>query len=287
MSDQERAQQQQEDQPARREQIRVRVEKLRLSRQRSVFGLPEIIGLSVSAFLLLLVLAVYFFSLAPARSRLESLNDERSKLQRQLRISQEGFNVKTDTQATVASINESLQRFESERLSDRSEGRMALYTQLNNLIHRDGLRNTAGPNYVALEPLGADQQQQGGGTTTGAKQRSGNAKWQSIYPGIGVNLTVEGQYQNLRRFIRDIELSRQFVVINSVELESIKDSAEALPFANTPAAIAPGVVRGPAGNVTSVPAARATLVSLRLDMAVYFKRAADSGTIPPATGQTR
>jgi hypothetical protein len=32
-------------------------------------------------------------------------------------------------------------------------------------------------------------------------------------------VTVEGEYQNVRRFIRDIERSRQFVVINEVELQ--------------------------------------------------------------------
>ena len=32
-------------------------------------------------------------------------------------------------------------------------------------------------------------------------------------------MTVEGSYQNLRRFIREIETSKQFIVISAVELE--------------------------------------------------------------------
>ena len=254
---------------ARSTQIRVRVEQLKQSRKRSLLGLPEIIGLAASGFLLLLVLLAYFFSLAPARARLEALNQERDGLQRRLRASQEGLNSDADAQATVATINESLQRFENERLAGRNEGRMALYTQLNELIRRNALRNTAGPNYVALEPLGQDQQP--GASGAPARQRSGNARWQSIYPGIGVNLTVEGAYQNLRHFVRDIELSRQFVVINAVELESIKDT-EAPP---------PVVSGGTAGPVAGQPR-RATLVSLRLDMAVYFKRGAEPEALPAA-----
>jgi Tfp pilus assembly protein PilO len=258
-----------QDSLARRQQIRLRVDRLRQSRRRSVLGLPEIIGLSASGLLLLLVLLVYFFSLAPARARLESLNNERNTLQRHLRISQEGFDSNVDTQATVANINESLQRFENERLADRSEGRMALYTQLNDLIRRNNLRNTAGPNYVALEALGAEDQQQQG-SNAAKRQRSGNARWQTIYPGIGVNVTVEGAYQNLRRFLRDIELSKQFIVINAVELESVKDT-EAPPVVSTGPVI-PGIseprTTGPSAAV------RGTLVSLRLDMAVYFKRGA-------------
>jgi Tfp pilus assembly protein PilO len=278
MSEQDKARQ--DSSPARRPQIRVRVDRLRQSRQRSVIGLPEIIGLSASGFLLLLVLCAYFFSLAPARARLETLNNDRNSLQRRLRISQEGFNSNVDAQATVATINESLQRFENERLADRSEGRMALYTQLNDVIRRNNLRNTAGPNYVALQPLGAEDQQQGANAAT--RQRSGNAKWQTTYPGIGVNMTVEGAYQNLRRFIHDIEASKQFIVINAVELESIKDT-EAPPVVST---ALPGMPGDAAAKVTG-PAVRGTLVSLRLDLAVYFKRGAEPEAISLAGNQTR
>jgi Tfp pilus assembly protein PilO len=278
MSDQDQSRQ---DSPARRPQIRVRVERLRQSRQRSILGLPEIIGLSVSGFLLLLVLLVYFFSLAPARARLEALNNDRNSLQRRLRISQEGFNSNVDAQATVNTINESLQRFEDERLAGRDEGRMALYTQLNDLIRRNNLRNTAGPNYVALEALGAEEQQQQGANAA-TRQRSGNARWQTIYPGIGVNVTVEGVYQNLRRFLRDIELSKQFIVINAVELESVKDTDAPPPIITT----APDLTGAP-GTKPVVQGARGTLVSLRLDMAVYFKRGAEPEGISLAGNQTR
>jgi Tfp pilus assembly protein PilO len=281
MSAQDNQRQQPEEQPqalARRQQIRVRVEKLKQSRRRSLLGLPEIIGLSISGLLLLLVLATYFFSLAPARARLEALNKERDGLQRRLREAQAGINSNADTQATVTKINESLQRFENERLAGRSEGRMALYTQLNELIRRNSLRNTAGPNYVALDPLGSDQQQGANGAP--ARQKSGNARWQTIYPGIGVNLTVEGAYQNLRRFVRDIELSRQFIVINAVELESIKDTEAPPPIVTS--------TRGPDGAAAPVAGQprRAMLVSLRLDMAVYFKRGNEPEALPAAATET-
>jgi hypothetical protein len=277
----EQDQSRQDSPPARRPQIRVRVERLRHSRQRSVIGLPEIIGLSASGFLLLLVLCAYFFSLAPARARLETLNNDRNSLQRRLHISQEGFNSNVDAQATVATINESLQRFENERLADRSEGRMALYTQLNDMIRRNNLRNTAGPNYVALQPLGAEDQQ--GGASAPKGQRSGNAKWQTTYPGIGVNTTVEGAYQNLRRFIREIESSKQFIVINAVELESIKDTEAPPPVISN----APPGMPGDTGTRPVGPATRGTLVSLRLDLAVYFKRGAEPEAISLAGNQTR
>jgi hypothetical protein len=86
---------------------------------------------------------------------------------------------------------------------------MDLYGELNQLIVKNNVRNTSGPTYTPLEPAGT-------------KSNSGKTvvtKWQSFYPGIAVMVTVEGEYQNVRRFIRDVERSKQFVVINEVELQ--------------------------------------------------------------------
>jgi Tfp pilus assembly protein PilO len=81
-------------------------------------------------------------------------------------------------------------------------------------------------------------------------------KWQSFYPGTAVMVTVEGEYQNVRRFIRDIERSRQFVVINEVELQRASQN-------NAPAS----AEEGGAGSGT-----RGSLVTLQLSMATYFQR---------------
>jgi hypothetical protein len=146
----------------------------------------------------------------------------------------------------------SLQTFENDHLVGRGNGRMALYSELNQLIRRNGLRNTAGPSYSVLAPLGTKSQQQ-----SASNNRQGNAKWQSVFPGIGVSVTVEGAYQNLRHFLREIEISRQFLIINAVELESASES-------NTL----------PAGEGATTQAAHRAPVSLRLDMATYFQRGA-------------
>ncbi len=106
----------------------------------------------------------------------------------------------------------------------------------------------------------------------GSGEQSAQRVVQSIFPGIGVTLTVEGAYPNLRRFIRDIEGDRrQFIVINTVELEGVSDANAAEPFA-------PPVTNGAVPGAQPPPQAptRGALVSLRLDMATYFRRAAAS-----------
>src|SRR4029453_14760523 len=121
------------------------------------------------------------------------------------------------TEAAVNTISESLVNFESNQLAARTPGRMNLYEELNQLIRKNGLRNTAGPSYTILEPAGSKSN----GT------RSASTKWQSVYPGIAISLTVEGAYQNLRRFIHDIEASRQFPIINEIELEGATENSSA------------------------------------------------------------
>lgn len=231
--------------PRRRTEFKANLQRLRASRNQGMFGMAEILALGTSLLLLLLVVISYIYFLVPARSRRETLQWERTRLQTQLRSSQEIIRHGHDTQSTVAKITESLDDFQSYYLSNAGQGRMGLYGELNQLIRKNGLRNTAGPAYT---PLVSSTIKRSAGET-----RSANTKWQSVYPGIAVSLTVEGPYQNLRRFIRDLEVSKQFIIVNAIELERATET-------NSAATLEPG------SN-----AARNSLVSLRLDMATYFQ----------------
>jgi len=238
---------------AKRDGIRVRLQNFNSSHGQRVLGPAEIIGLAGSVLILLLVIVSYLYFLVPARSRLDVLESERSRLQTQLRISQDVVSQGQSTEARVQDITQSLDDFESKKLVGANSGRMGLYDSLNLLIRKNGLRNTSGPTYTPLEPAGS----KAGATGT----KSANTKWQSIYPGIAISLTVEGQYPNLRRFIQDIETNRQFVIINSVELERATETNSL-----------------PSGEGEPTGGARGALVSLRLEMATYFQRGSTEDT---------
>lgn len=230
----------------------ISIAKLRNAPGLSLIGLPELIGLAGAALIAILTIFAYFYFYLPAQSRLTTLQLERDRLQAFLRTSQSNLQENTTVRQQVDEITGSMSDFENNWLANSSSGRMSLYATLNNLIKSNGLRNTAGPTYTPLEPIGTKGQVQ---PTTSAEKQS-NAKWQTIYPGIAVSVTVEGPYQRVRRFVREIESSRQFLIINEVELESVTQSGVA---AETPTS---GVTTG----------GRATLVSLRLEMATYFHR---------------
>lgn len=230
--------------PTRRHDIRMKLQRIRKSRRSGMFGVAEIVALGGSFLILLTVLISYVYFLMPARSQLQERQLERSRLQNQLRSSRDLMLEGQDTQSTVDKIAESLIDFEDTRLPNRNQGRMSLYDELNQLIRKNGLRNTSGPSYTPLESLDSKKR------TTESK--SASAKWQSVYPGIAVSLTVEGSYQNLRRFIRSLEASKQFIIVNAIELERATQTNNA--------------------ESASTSDARSSLVSLRLDMATYFQR---------------
>jgi len=241
---------------APRRRISVSLAQVRRAPVLNVIGLPELIGLTAAALIAIITLFAYFYFFLPARSRMNSAQLERDRLQAILRSSE--FNLQQTTTVTdeVSKINTSMQDFENNWLPVAESGRLSLYSTLNDLIKSNGLRNTAGPSYTPLEPIGSKKQISPSESAT----KQGLNKWQSIYPGIAVSLTVEGPYQGVRHFVRDIEASRQFLIINAVELEGVTQTGvpESLPPAR------PGVPGGTGG--------KGTLVSLRLEMATYFQR---------------
>jgi Tfp pilus assembly protein PilO len=211
------------------------------SRRGKMFGIAEVIGLAGSCLVLALVLLSYLYFLVPARSRLASLNADRKQVETNLQTLGGVVRKDTDTKQTVDRIAASLSKFETEHLLRADQGRLDLYEELNQLIVKNGLKNTSGPSYNGKNVV---------------------TKWQSFYPGIAVMVTVEGQYQDVRRFIRDVERSKQFVVINEVELQRATQNNAPLSVEEGAAAPAPA-----AGSGT-----RGSLVSLQLNMATYFQR---------------
>jgi hypothetical protein len=259
-----------------RRQISIRLDQLKRAPALSVIGLPELMGLAGAALLALMTVFAYFYFYLPADSRLKSLQRQRDQLQTQQRAAEKLYSDTTSTSDAVDQRLTSVKEFEDRWLSVPGSGRLALYAEINDMIRNNGLRNTAGPSYAPLEPISSKTQ----GQATESAEKQGIAKWQSIYPGILVSVTVEGPYQRVRHFVRDIETNRHFLIINSVELESVKESgaAQDLPTpvprtlgmppragATRPGATAAPIITAPAGS-------RGSLVSLRLDLATYFQR---------------
>ena len=144
------------------------------------------------------------------------------------------------------------------------------------------------PVYAPLEPTTVEQRNE-------SDEERGRGRFRSLFPGVYITTTVEGPYQNIRRFIRELETGNEFVVISSVELapsessagttrssgSSASDNVTIDPITGQPVQTRPdpGVSQGPRGRTLG------ERVALRLEMAAYFRRNDMDPTdisVPPA-----
>jgi Tfp pilus assembly protein PilO len=280
------------------EQETVAVKKIdlqpRVARQRTVksgmFGIPEIIAVGLGVLSLLAVSVFYLFWVIPANAEVKRYKDTRNELETKLQAANAKFGNITTTKARVEELVNSVDFFERNYLPIAENGRTALYQRVNALISAYGLVNTTGPDFSPLDTVNAKQSQQN-------EKEKGRNKFQSLFPGVYVSMTLEGPYQNLRRFMRELESSGQFVIISTVELEaaegnSSEDSKPKQP--NQPKQVqSPAYSRpiddvnnpGRPPNLAPQPTPKPTpqfkqpkgktrgeSVSLHLEMAAYFRR---------------
>ena len=231
-----------------RARMRARLPRFNFARSTVMFDTPEMIGLGVAVLLMLLAVFSYFYSLAPARERLRQVQAALDSEQELLRASGQGLQEGGAGQVTATEIITSLRNFEAEHLPLGSEGQIAVVEELNEFIRRNSLR----PDGLSFTQIESDAALPARGAANG---RAAN-----VFPGLGLTVGVEGTYPNVRRFIHDIETSRQFLVINGVELEGVRNAEGG-------------------GGVN-------TLVSLNLNIAAYFRpTATPAGSIDDVAPQ--
>lgn len=248
-----------------------------------MWGPLEIASVAIAMMAMLAAVLVYFFFVIPSNRELARNKADADRLEAELISANSKYGDIQTIETQVAKLVSSVDDFETRFLPMQTNGQAALYQRLNALIKAYGLENTTGPDYAPLETADLKDGQQE------TEEEKGRAKYRSLYPGLYVTTTVEGTYQNLRRFIREIETGREFVVISAVELApsdtEIKketDMANAQPgqVNLNPVGVRQnekGFVQPPAGQTLSQqPDAKGKthgeIVALRLEMAAYFRR---------------
>lgn len=241
-----------------------------------MWGTAEITTFGLSLLAILAVIILYFFFVLPRQKELDDNRAKRDKLEQELISANKKYGDITSTETQVAKLIRSVDDFETLRLKPASISQAALYQQINGLISAYGLVNTTGPDYTRLEINTRSNNGQE------AAKESGRAKYQSLFPGDYVTVTVEGTYQNLRRFIREIETSNQFIVISAIELEGAEKEQKDNP--NQIAAQQqidtrsveiqnqPNPVQQTQQPKSNRGKTRGELVALRLEMAAYYRR---------------
>ena len=167
-----------------------------------MWGSVEISAVAVSTLAILAALVAYFFFVIPSNRELAKNKSEADRLDAELISAKLKYGEITSTETQVAKLLASVDDFQTRFLPVSQNGQAALYQRLNGLIGAYGLVNTSGPDYAPLETADLNPGQQ-------TDEERGRSKFRSLFPGVYVTVTLEGSYQNLRRFIREIETGIQ------------------------------------------------------------------------------
>lgn len=248
-----------------------------------IWGPLEIGALIAGSLVMLAALMAYFFFVMPSNRELARNKSKADSLEAELISARAKYGEITDTETQVTKVLTSVDDFETRFLPAVSNGQNALYQRLNGLILSYGLVNTTGPDYTPLEMINQNPGQQ-------SDEEKGREKFRSLYPGVYVTTTLEGTYQNLRRFIREIETGNEFVVVSAVELAPTENEGQREQRQNQAAkqqvpnpaitqsgGFPPGFNPGLTQQTQNQPARsrgkmHGETVALHIEMAAYFRR---------------
>lgn len=195
------------ERPARVEVGGIRVRKM-------PFGLNagEIVAAVVGVVLVVWVVVYYFTTLRPLQDQLRALETEFDRQQKNMIVSaQPKGNEKTPQEAAKDTLD-SLESFKT-HLKPFTSGRIELIKQINALAKKDNVTLTSGID-MGAGAAEADKK----GEKPDSSQRTKTDEMFNAFPSVSFHFTVFGPYTNVRTFISDLELEKQFVVVKSVSL---------------------------------------------------------------------
>jgi hypothetical protein len=206
----------------------------------------EVAAVIVVALAIISLGVYYFVMLVPAGGRYDKLTQEKKKNETEIAGLRLGLTKIIDPGKQTKEALDSLQQF-NQMLPNGVAGQNAILTEINDLARENKIAIIDAMKFTKIDetPLDAPQ-----------SQRRADA---SVYPGLTMDLGVQGSYDNLRDFINKVEHSKNFIVLNSIQLEGIEPQQQGRSGVRTG-------LRGPKsiGPVETI--------ALRIKLDAYFKR---------------
>jgi hypothetical protein len=225
---------------------------LHLSTRESIF-------LGVGIVLFLMVILYYLLQVRPLAEEIAKL-ENRIKEQRVLFDRQDREQKQQQDQvANAEAILASLRRFESSLKPDQ-RGMTLLMNEIDQLGKTHRIQ--VGDASYRLDQATPLTDAEGNPLPN---QQGSQEKKLTIYPKMGIDTTVIGDYPNLRRFLADLEKSQQFVILNSLAFQGEADRVR--QAAGNPSSLSRLELSSP----DSIP------VSLKIELETYFQRPATAG----------
>jgi hypothetical protein len=217
-------------------------QKTRLTALEAVF-----LGLAV----LFLITVVFFFmtKVGPLNDQVSALKQRETQLLGQLKKLSDDEKRRNEQTNNAEKILSSLSQFES-YLKPDERGMTQILNELDALgkTHRIEIGDATYRVEEAAPTVDAN-----GNPLPQAN--TNNPTRGNIYPALGIETTVIGDYSNLRRFLLDLERSKQFLIIGSLSFQG-------------------EAVQGPNGGppARNVSGSEVTPVSLKIEFDTYFRK---------------
>lgn len=217
---------------------------------RARLSVVEIVFLAAALLFAGFVAFFYFSKVQPLGSEITLLKERESELNARIEKMKTDEKKFRDQAANAGKILESLQKFEAYLKPDERG-----MTQIINEIDQLGKTHNivVGDASYRVEEAEALIDENG----NPKPQAENKDKKPKIYPNLGIDTTVIGDYPNLRRFLSDLERSRQFLIIN------------ALAFQGGDEKIARQLAKG--GKPLQLSGPEAIPVSLKIELDTYFQ----------------
>jgi hypothetical protein len=228
---------------------------LRNLHRRARLSVFEISALAVALGFALTVTFLYLTRIQPLRNQVAELQTRQQNLLSQLsKVSVEQRRA-AEQSANAEKILDSLTKFEESLKPDES-GMTQILNEIDALCTSHKIITSGGSTYNFTEPVLPKDEND--------NVIRVNREKIDFYPVFGIDTTVTGDYRNLRRFIFDLERSKQFLVIKSVQFQGEGDKY--------------GRTNGSPGNPNpqqqkiQLSSPEAIPVSLKIEMDTYFQK---------------
>jgi hypothetical protein len=212
----------------------------------------EIGSLAAALIFAMIVLFFYFTKIQPLSSQVAALRDREAGLLQELNKLNSEERKRAEQSANAEKILDSLTKFESNLKSDE-RGMTQIIDEINALCKTHKIL-TDGSNYNFTEPEPVVDENGNPVARPVTREKI------DFYSVLGIDTTVTGDYRSLRRFIFDLERSKQFLVINSVQFQGEVDRLRR----------ASGNPGRPNQQMELTP--DAIPVSLKIEMDTYFQK---------------
>jgi hypothetical protein len=222
--------------------------------RRARLSLFEIGSLAAALIFAVIVLFFYLTKIQPLSSQAAALRDKEVVVRKQLEKESREERRRAEQSANAGNILDSLTKFES-NLKPDGRGMTQILDEISILCKTHKIFSD-GSSYNLTEPEPVTDENGNPITRRVTREKI------DFYPVLGIDTTVTGDYRNLRRFIFDLERSKQFLVINSVQFQG-----EAERFRR-----AQGNNGGSPNQQIELSSPEAIPVSLKIEMDTYFQK---------------